>query len=488
MPLDEGEHGSDSQYNDLSSGPVAGKDPLLADEKTSVNSNPGGASDGGPMPYQYWNLALLAITFSLSQSILTGNLTVSPLIIDSLGYGSLSTLPVAAVEFGSMFSASLVGLSMLRYGRKVTFVGGALFGTLGCVGCSIALLLPGGLRFAVLVLGCVCVGVWSAAAYFVRFCAAEVVERRLKDRAVSIVLVGSSVCGSAGPQLAAHVANFFPTKYLAFYLISVVMSIGAALLAVMLRLGSADRDPRDPEADNEGPVRESSRKNSAGAWTPIPDDDDDDDDDIVAGANTGPETSLWELASSFRVRLSMFTASVAMFVMLIIMGATSLAMTKQFNYSLTTVSTVIQCHVAAMFLPCLITGDIIKRIGKVNTMLCGSACFAVSIIIGFLGHDLWNFLVCLVFLGLGWNFSFIGGTRLLTAGVPKAEATRLEGLNDTFVQGSAATGAVLAGFLVSRSWNVVLIVAAPIVVLNVVAMVSYVLFRWARGETGLRDD
>eukprot|EP00954_Amorphochlora_amoebiformis_P009652 751048-Amorphochlora_amoeboformis.AAC.1 len=41
----------------------------------------------------FWNLALLALTFSCAQSTMAGHLTISPLIVTNFGYSKLATVP-----------------------------------------------------------------------------------------------------------------------------------------------------------------------------------------------------------------------------------------------------------------------------------------------------------------------------------------------------------------------------------------------------------
>jgi MFS family permease len=68
--------------------------------------------------------------------------------------------------------------------------------------------------------------------------------------------------------------------------------------------------------------------------------------------------------------------------------------------------------VIAMFLPSLFAPIIVKLFGLSKMMIIGVVLYLACIIIGY-SHNLSNYWVALVLLGLGWNFLFIGGTGLL---------------------------------------------------------------------------
>jgi MFS family permease len=58
----------------------------------------------------------------------------------------------------------------------------------------------------------------------------------------------------------------------------------------------------------------------------------------------------------------------------------------------------------------------------------------------------------LFLLGLGWSASTVGGAALLTATLPVAEKTNVQGLSDSLMNlsgafGGAVAGSILAGFM-----------------------------------------
>lgn len=173
------------------------------------------------------------------------------------------------------------------------------------------------------------------------------------------------------------------------------------------------------------------------------------------------------------------SGATAMYVMLLIMTATPLAMSGKngFGFSLEDTTTTIQVHIVAMFVPGLVTGDIITKIGAAWTIVLGLLCFCLSIGTGLINYPaappLYAMVTCLLLLGVGWNWTYIGGTRLLITGYRESEAKNIQGFNESFCQAGATVGALLAGVLLQYSWATVLFAAAPpIVVTAVVILVS----------------
>jgi len=66
------------------------------------------------------------------------------------------------------------------------------------------------------------------------------------------------------------------------------------------------------------------------------------------------------------------------------------------------------------------------------------------------GIELLHFVSALVFLGVGWNFAFVGGTALLTWTYRPAEQLRVQAANEFAVFGLGAVATLSAGWLQTR--------------------------------------
>ena len=129
---------------------------------------------------------------------------------------------------------------------------------------------------------------------------------------------------------------------------------------------------------------------------------------------------------------------------------------------------VLQIHVAAMFLPSLITGHLIKKFGHSNIMHIGVLFLTITIILSLFEQTYTNYMVALIFLGLGWNFLFISGTSLVVLTYKEEEKFRAQGINDLIVFSTMALASLSAGILLSlTSWTTMNLICIPFLVLIV---------------------
>jgi MFS family permease len=76
-----------------------------------------------------------------------------------------------------------------------------------------------------------------------------------------------------------------------------------------------------------------------------------------------------------------------------------------------------------------------------------------------------NFWWALVLLGLGWNFTYVGGSTLLTEAHRPNERAKVQGLNEMVTFGVQALGALTSGVLVNAAgWATLNYLAAPLLV------------------------
>jgi len=110
---------------------------------------------------------------------------------------------------------------------------------------------------------------------------------------------------------------------------------------------------------------------------------------------------------------AIIAATYANVVMSFLMTATPLSMHVMEKKSLEKTGIVLQFHLVAMFHPSLITGHLIKKYGHSNIMYIGVLFYVVSIILSLFEQSFANYMVALIFLGLGWIFLFISGTSFV---------------------------------------------------------------------------
>jgi MFS family permease len=180
--------------------------------------------------------------------------------------------------------------------------------------------------------------------------------------------------------------------------------------------------------------------------------------------------SYFELISQPRFLQALVASAFAYAVMSFLMTATPISMHIMEKISLTKTGFVIQLHIAAMFLPSLVTGNLIRKFGHSKIMYAGVALFLITILTSLFEQNFVNYLIALIFLGFGWNFLFISGTSLLVLCYKEDEKFKAQGFNDLIVYSIQAVASLSAGiFLTLTSWkimNLICLIFLAIIILS----------------------
>jgi MFS family permease len=95
------------------------------------------------------------------------------------------------------------------------------------------------------------------------------------------------------------------------------------------------------------------------------------------------------------------------------------------------------------------------------------------------GSSVWHFWTALLFLGISWNFLFIGATTLLTETYRPEERAKTQALNDFAVFTTVALASLSAGALQSHyGWQAVNVGLIPLLVLILAAIL------WGKSRRG----
>ncbi len=182
---------------------------------------------------------------------------------------------------------------------------------------------------------------------------------------------------------------------------------------------------------------------------------------------------LFEIIFQPRFLQAVIAAAFAYAVMSFLMTATPLSMHVMEKMSLEKTGLVLQFHVAAMFLPSLITGNLIKKFGHSNIMYMGVLFLVVTIILSLFEQTYKNYMLALIFLGLGWNFLFISGTSLVVLTYKEEEKFRAQGINDLIVFSIMALASLSAGLLLSlTSWKTMNLICIPFLILIIASILN----------------
>jgi len=142
----------------------------------------------------------------------------------------------------------------------------------------------------------------------------------------------------------------------------------------------------------------------------------------------------------------LLTMVLAQAVMVMIMGITSLHM-KEHQHSLGDVALVLSSHTIGMFAFSIISGRLADRWGRFPVIAVGSLTLALACVLSGFSPDVIPLGVALFFLGLGWNFCYVGGSTLLSDQLTLPERARSQGFNDTMIGLASAATSLFSGFL-----------------------------------------
>jgi len=372
------------------------------------------------------NVPLLATCQALMMSSTSLIITTAALVGFALAENkSWATLPLAVQFLATMFTTIPAALLMDRIGRRQGFMLASLFGVSGAVFATLAILKG---KFSLFTLGTLQIGIFNGFGNYYRFAAADAVDRELKSRAVSYIMAGGVVAAFVGPNLASLTRGVIAdAPFAGSYAALVSLYIMSLAVQAFLKL------PSKPVAEN------------------------------ISGPGSARPLKLIAAQPMFIVAL--VCGMLGYGVMALAMTATPLAM-LHYDHPFSRTSFVIQWHVLGMFAPAFVTGHLIKRFGVLNIMLAGAVLGVACMAVNLAGSSVWHFWTALLFLGISWNFLFIGATTLLTETYRPEERAKTQALNDFAVFTTVALSSLSAGALQSRyGWQTVNMGLIPLLVI-----------------------
>ncbi|MGI5488576.1 MFS transporter [Microtetraspora malaysiensis] len=380
------------------------------------------------------SLIVLVAAQVLSGVGLAAGVSVSALLAqDVFSSTSLAGLPSAVGTAGSALAAVAVGRISQAHGRRPGLAAGYLAGAVGSAGVIAATVAGNPL---LLLLALFVYGAGTATNLLARYAGADLAAPAHRARAVSTVLVATTLGGVVGPNLAAPTGDLahalgIPDLAGPFLLAGAAYAMAASILAIWLRpdplllaralesertvasyrqLGDADRRPR--------PVVERRRPG------------------VLVGALVMVLTQL---------------------VMVAIMTMTPVHM-HDHGHGTAASGLVIAIHIGAMYLPSPLTGWLVDRYGSL--MIAAAPDDSVA-----------AFAVALALLGLGWNFGLVTGTAIITDAVPLAIRAKTQGLVDVSISIAGAAGGMGSGLVVAVAGYPLLAIGGGILALAIVPAV-----------------
>ncbi len=367
---------------------------------------------------------LLFFGQSLSSAASIAGSTVGAIAGAALsGSAALGGLPAATFGLGNALTAYPAARIMERLGRRRGLMMGYALGVAGALMAGFAVyagkLWPFLAGFA---------GMGAARGFIdlARYAAAEMHPVESRARAMSWVVLGSTIGAIAGPALVAPtgalaVGVSAPALAGPWFASAFLFLLGFILIGIFLR-----PDPSE----------------LARLYAPA----------APAGAPTGAPISArpmrpWRaILGQQATQVAILAMVVGQLVMVMIMAMTSLYMTHN-GHGLGDVSIVIMAHTLGMFGLSMVSGRLADNLGRPPTIIAGAVLLAAGCILAPLSQLTGVLAVALFLLGLGWNFCYVAGGALLTDTLTLKERGPVQGAGDLVIALVSALGSLQSGFL-----------------------------------------
>lgn len=356
---------------------------------------------------------------------LAAGITVGALIAQNmLGTDNFTGVPTALFTLGSAGAALLVGRLSQRHGRSLGLGVGFLTGGIGAIGVVIATMIN---SLILLLLSLLIYGTGMATNLQARYAGTDLANSKHRATAVSMAMMFTTFGAVAGPNLVNVTGNFALSMGIPRLAGPFILAAAAYILAGLVLLLFLRPDPL--LVASAIALREK------------------------ADGNTLSVNETNYTASSRRgITIGAMVMILTQIVMVAIMTMTPVHM-KHHGYGLGDVGLVIGIHIGSMYLPSLITGILVDKIGRTAmAMASGVTLLLAGIVAAIAPVDSMPLLILgLGLLGLGWNFGLISGTALIVDATTPLNRAKVQGSVDVFIALAGASGGALSGMVVAHS-------------------------------------
>lgn len=351
---------------------------------------------------------------------------------------SLATLPISLMILGVAAGSIPAALIAKTKGRKFAVFAGFTCSFSASILAVIATKIG---SFETFTLASFLFGIGGAFTQQLRFAAIESTENEEDiPKVLSILMLSGVFAAFLGPEIAVTAKDWLSTPhgYAGSFLLLTLFICLAAVIMVFFK------EPEIKEISTQGQVR-----------------------------------PLSLIAKQPLFMIAIGTATISYALMSYLMTATPLSMHHMQGHSLVDTKWVIQSHIAAMYLPSLLTPWLVKKIALKGLLILGSAIYIVVALIAFSGQAVLHYWWALILLGVGWNFLFLTGTSLLPQSYQPSERHKVQATNDFILFGFQAFASLMAGWVLFKAgWHYVVLTSLPFIAVLIMINIAY--YRYER--------
>lgn len=364
--------------------------------------------------------------YFLCQSINLTAAVISVAVAATVGSIIAPNINWATIPYGTQFLFLLLctypaALIMNKKGRQFGFVIGAVLLALSGIFGYIAI---NNNNFILLIIAHACLGGFTACANYYRFAVTDNLSSELKSRALSLVVAGGVLAGIIGPIIATYLND---VDGHALYSLCYAVFILLALLNIVLIFVISKKDHLKPTTTN------------------------------TSSTHLSPVTNSISNDLRNKTVIGVLAAAIGYGLMNLLMIQSSLHMSHT-GVSFKDAADAIQIHVIAMFLPSLFSGYLLTRFGHIPIIMTGFVLYLASFLLNVSDSHYQSLYMALILLGLGWNFTYVGGSALLAVALENNPfSKKWQGISDTGIAVMATIGAfspsILMGIIGWESTN-----------------------------------
>jgi MFS family permease len=334
-------------------------------------------------------------------------------------------LPLIMQVFGACIIAIPASKLMMLIGRRNAFMIGSTIGIFGGLLCVYSLYIG---NFWLLAFSTLFIGMSNGFGEFIKYAAADLfIDEKKKNKSISIIVSGGIVAAFLGPAIANFSNQYFDSirPYIGPYIVVALLSgISVVLFYFYNNKVAVDQNSEESHAADNLPMTVTK---SSILTSPV----------FILGTSMGVLAGL---------------------IMSVMMDAFPITMMDHGMYFSHT-TTVLQWHLLAMFAPSYLTSIYISKFGVTATAFTGIFLNIIGITFALQGTEFYNFLVCLIMVGFGWNFMYLSGASLI-ANMKSNVRKHAEGFNNLFTTATNALAAPIAAFIVIQfGWEALSYVA-----------------------------
>ncbi len=340
-------------------------------------------------------------------------------LTDSEAFAGL--VQTAGVLGAAIFALPLARIALTK-GRRPALASGYGLGIIGAI-----LVIAGAVsrQIALVLIGSLFVGVASAASLQARYAATDLALPQNRARSLSYVVWATTIGAVLGPNLlnfsgSVGMSLGLPQLSGPYVIAGIALTFAVVVLMVALRpdpfqLATKLRQDQDPGTKIQHPKLR----------------------DGIEHLRTRP-----------RAVLGIGAISIGQVVMIMVMVMTPVYMARV-DVTLQLIGLVISVHVAGMYAFSPLVGTAVDHFGRVPMILAGVVILTASCIISALApaDNVVILGIGLFLLGLGWSFTLIAGSTLVTDSVEANERPSVQGLSDLAMNAVGALGGVAAGII-----------------------------------------